>query len=158
MPKKLIFSCLMLLFPISILAQKSVLFDFSKYSEDEEIPFRIEKEGIVLEFRFDSEQSNTLWCKKKGRSSSLQLNNHTYFTIEGISCEITAVTIFIVDFPGRFKVFGDDSEINCKKEKSKGEEFFGSSVKWIDISHKLYKKAGIMYLCSDQTSRTWIPA
>jgi len=34
----------------------------------------------------------------------------------------------------------------------------GSSVKWIDISHKLYKKAGIMYLCSDQTSRTWIPA
>ena len=35
---------------------------------------------------------------------------------------------------------------------------FGSSVKWIDISHKLYKKAGIMYLCSDQTSRTWIPA
>ena len=34
----------------------------------------------------------------------------------------------------------------------------GSSVKWIDISHKLYKKAGIMYLCSDQTSRTWIPS
>ena len=30
----------------------------------------------------------------------------------------------------------------------------GSSVKWIDISHELYKKAGIMYLCSDQTSRT----
>lgn len=124
MPKKLIFSCLMLLFPISILAQKSVLFDFSKYSKDEEIPFRIEKEGIVLEFRFDSEQNNTLRCKKKGRSTSLQLNNHTYFTIEGINNEITAVTISIVDYPGRFKVFGDDSEINCKKEKSKGEEFF----------------------------------
>lgn len=123
MAKKLIFSCLMLLFPIFILAQKSVLFDFSKYSKDKEIPFRIEKEGIVLEFRFDSEQSNTLWCKKKGRSSSLQLNNQTYFTIEGISCEITAVTIFIVDYPGRFKVFGDDSEINCKKEKAKERSF-----------------------------------
>lgn len=124
MAKKLIFSCLMLLFPISILAQKSVLFDFTKYSESEKVPSRIEREGIVLEFRFDSEQNNTLKCKKKGRSSSLQLNNHTYFTIEGISCEITAVTISIVDYPGRFKVFGDDSEINCKKEKSKGEEFF----------------------------------
>ena len=37
MAKKLIFSCLMLLFPISILAQKSVLFDFSKNSKDKEI-------------------------------------------------------------------------------------------------------------------------
>ena len=42
--------------------------------------------------------------------------------------------------------------------KAPKEDYFGSSVKWIDISHKLYKKAGIMYLCSDQTSRTWIPA
>ncbi|WP_298765719.1 hypothetical protein, partial [uncultured Alloprevotella sp.] len=30
--------------------------------------------------------------------------------------------------------------------KAPKEDYFGSSAKWIDISHKLYKKAGIMYL------------
>ena len=63
-----------------------------------------------------------------------------------------SIIIKLYDVPAKCKC-----NRNIVGENEKGE-LIGSSVKWIDISHKLYKRAGIMYLCSDQTSRTWIPA
>ena len=118
MPKKLIFSCLMLLFPISILAQKSVLFDFSKYSKDEEIPFRIEKEGVVLEFSTRSKKLYSPKCSVINDGSCVRLVSDSLLTIKGVSCEITSVIFSIVDGRKRLRVYDDDDKMsNPKKEK-----------------------------------------
>lgn len=117
MPKKLIFSCLMLLFPISILAQKSVLFDFSKYSKDEEIPFRIEKEGIVLEFSTRSKKLYSPKCSVPNDFSCVRLVSDSLLTIKGVSCEITSVIFSIVDGRKRLSVYDDDNKMPTSKEK-----------------------------------------
>lgn len=124
MPKKLIFSCLMLLFPISILAQKSVLFDFSKYSKDKEIPFRIEKEGIVLEF---STRSKKLYSPKysvPNGFSCVRLVSDSLLTIKGVSCEITSVIFSIVDDRKRLSVYDADDKMPTSKEKKGRKEFY----------------------------------
>ena len=118
MAKKLVFSCLMLLFPISILAQKSVLFDFSKYSKDKEIPFRTEKEGIVLEFSTRSKKLYSPKCSVPNDFSCVRLVSDSLLTIKGVSCEITSVIFSIVDGRKRLRVYDDDDKMsNPKKEK-----------------------------------------
>ncbi|WP_315362871.1 hypothetical protein [Prevotella jejuni] len=117
MAKKLIFSCLMLLFPISILAQKSVLFDFSKYSKDEEIPFRIEKEGVVLEFSTRSKKLYSPKCSVINDGSCVRLVSDSLLTIKGVSCEITSVTFSIVGDKMRLRVYDDDDKMPFFKEK-----------------------------------------
>lgn len=117
MAKKLIFSCLMLLFPISILAQKSVLFDFSKYSKDKEIPFRIEKEGIVLEFSTRSKNLYSPKCSVINDSSCVRLVSDSLLTIKGVSCDITSVIFSIVDDRKRLRVYDDENKMPISKEK-----------------------------------------
>lgn len=118
MPKKLIFSCLMLLFPISILAQKSVLFDFSKYSGSEKVPSRIEKEGIVLEFSTRSKKLYSPKCSVINGCPCVRLVSDSLLTIKGVSCEITSVIFSIVDGRKRLRVYDDDDKMsNPKKEK-----------------------------------------
>lgn len=120
MAKKLIFSCLMLLFPISILAQKSVLFDFSKYSKDEEIPFRIEKEGVVLEFSTRSKKLYSPKCSVINDGSCVRLVSDSLLTIKGVSCEITSVTFSIVGDKMRLRVYDADDKMPFFKEKRVG--------------------------------------
>lgn len=124
MAKKLIFSCLMLLFPISILAQKSVLFDFSKYSKDKEIPFRIEKEGIVLEFSTRSKKLYSPKCSVLNNSSYVRLVSDSLLTIKGVSCEITSVIFSIVDDRKRLSVYDDDDKMPTYKVKKGGKDSY----------------------------------
>ena len=117
MAKKLIFSCLMLLFPISILAQKSVLFDFSKNSKDKEIPFRIEKEGIVLEFSTRSKNLYSPKCSVIDGFSCVRLVSDSLLTIKGVSCDITSVIFSIVDDRKRLSVYDDENKMPISKKK-----------------------------------------
>ena len=47
-----------------------------------------------------------------------------------------SIIIKLYDVPAKCKC-----NRNIVGENEKGEELIGSSVKWIDISHKLYKKS-----------------
>ena len=120
MPKKLIFSCLMLLFPISILAQKSVLFDFSKYSGSEKVPSRIEKEGIVLEFSTRSKKLYSPKCSVINGCPCVRLVSDSLLTIKGVSCEITSVIFSIVGDKMRLRVYGDDYKMPFLRKKRVG--------------------------------------
>ena len=124
MAKKLIFSCLMLLFPISILAQKSVLFDFSKYSGSEKVPSRIEKEGIVLEFSTRSKKLYSPKCSVINGCPCVRLVSDSLLTIKGVSCEITSVIFSIVGDKMRLSVYDDDNKMPISKEKKGRKEFY----------------------------------
>lgn len=114
----------MLLFPISILAQKSVLFDFSKYSKDEEIPFRTEKEGIVLEFSTRSKKLYSPKCSVLNNSSYVRLVSDSLLTIKGVSCEITSVIFSIVGDRKRLSVYDDDDKMPTYKVKKGGKDSY----------------------------------
>ena len=147
MAKKLIFSCLMLLFPISILAQKSVLFDFSKYSEDEKIPFRIEEEGIVLEFSTRSKKLYSPKCSVINGCSCVRLVSDSLLTIKGVSCEITSVIFSIVDDKKRLSVYDDDNKMPTSKEKREGRFLIDRNGKVINkVFHLLLRPVKVVAL------------
>lgn len=105
---------------MSILAQKSVLFDFTKYSKDEEIPFRIEKEGIVLEFSTRSKKLYSPKCSVINGCPCVRLVSDSLLTIKGVSCEITSVIFSIVDDRKRLSVYDADDKMPTSKEKRVG--------------------------------------
>lgn len=114
----------MLLFPISILAQKSVLFDFTKYSESEKVPSRIEREGIVLEFSTRSKKLYSPKCSVINGCPCVRLVSDSLLTIKGVSCEITSVVFSIVDDKKRLRVYDDDDKMSISKEKKGRKEFY----------------------------------
>ena len=70
MTKKFVVLCLMLLLPITIWAQNSVTFDFSKSSSDDVVPRVMEKDGITLKLSSKPRRNSSpkYIVEKKGQS------------------------------------------------------------------------------------------
>lgn len=107
MTKKFIVLFLMLLLPVIIWAQNSVMFDFSSSSPDAVVPTIMERNGVYLKFSATEAgiQPNYL---QKGKVSYLKLRFKGLLTIGGEACTIKSVKLVSLDSKHRLKVYNGD--------------------------------------------------
>lgn len=110
MTKKFIVLFLMLLLPVMIWAQNSVIFDFS--SSSQEVQNTIEKDGIVLKFSVRPGSEFKLDEIIRRKSSCLSFSDNGLLTIEGKNCEITSIVFYVPDQRHSLKVYDNEGKIN----------------------------------------------
>ena len=118
MTKKFVVLFLMLLLPITIWAQNSVMFDFSSSSQNDVVPRVMEKDGITLKLSskpgMDSSPNYTVLKK----NNFLKLDSEGILTLEG-EATITSIVIIISDERRRLKVYNDNSKVSCVKASNR---------------------------------------
>ena len=100
----------MLLLPVMIWAQNSVIFDFS--SSSQEVQNTIEKDGIVLKFSVRPGSEFKLDEIIRRKSSCLSFSDNGLLTIEGKNCEITSIVFYVPDQRHSLKVYDNEGKIN----------------------------------------------
>lgn len=110
MTKKFIVLFLLLLLPVMIWAQNSVMFDFS--SSSQEVQNTIEKDGIVLKFSVRPGSEFKLDEIIRRKSSCLSFSDNGLLTIEGKNCEITSIVFYVPDQRHSLKVYDNEGKIN----------------------------------------------
>lgn len=114
MTKKFVVLFLMLLLPITIWAQNSVTFDFSKSSSDDVVPRVMEKDGITLKFSSKPGKNSLPNYTVSKKKHFLKLDSDCILTLEG-EATITSIVIIILDERHRLKVYNDNSKVSCVK-------------------------------------------
>ena len=118
MAKKFIVLFLLLLLPVMIWAQNSVMFDFSSSSQNDVVPRVMEKDGITLKLSskpgMDSSPNYTVLKK----NNFLKLDSEGILTLEG-EATITSIVIIISDERRRLKVYNDNSKVSCVKASNR---------------------------------------
>ena len=112
MTKKFVVLCLILLLPITIWAQNSVTFDFSKSSSDDVVPRVMEKDGITLKLSSKPGMNSSPKYIVEKKNHFLKLDIDGILTLEG-EATITSIVIIISDKMRRLKVYNDDSNVPC---------------------------------------------
>ena len=110
MTKKFIVLFLLLLLPVMIWAQNSVMFDFS--SSSQEVQNTIEKDDIVLKFSVRPGSESKLDEIIRRKSSCLSFSGNGLLTIEGKNCEITSIVFYVPDQRHSLKVYDNEEKIN----------------------------------------------
>ena len=110
MTKKFVVLCLMLLLPITIWAQNSVTFDFSKSSSDDVVPRVMEKDGITLKLSSKPGMNSSPNYTVLKKNNFLKLDSEGILTLEG-EATITSIVIIISDTRRILKDYNDDSNV-----------------------------------------------
>ena len=110
MTKKFVVLCLMLLLPITIWAQNSVTFDFSKSSSDDVVPRVMEQDGITLKLSSKLGMNSSPKYIVEKNNHFLKLDIDDILTLEG-KATITSIVIIISDKSRILKVYNDDSKV-----------------------------------------------
>ena len=140
MTKKFVVLCLMLLLPITIWAQNSVTFDFSKSSSDDVVPRVMEKDGITLKLSSKPGMNSSPKYIVEKNNHFLKLDIDGILTLEG-EATITSIVIIISDDSSILKVYNDDSKVpyvkyghdTFYKQKWTGEADRVSFASWASL-------------------------
>ena len=123
MTKKFVVLFLMLLLPITIWAQNSVMFDFS--SSSQEVQNTIEKDGITLKFSDLLGKPITPTFIKIKNNDFIKLNFGTLLTVESKDCLITSVVFVISDVNRLLKLYNKEKDqLSYSKIRVGSNEFY----------------------------------
>ena len=118
MTKKFVVLFLVLLLPITIWAQNSVMFDFSSSSQKDVVPRVMEKEGITLKLSSKPGMNSSPNYTVLKKNNFLKLDSEGILTLEG-EATITSIVIIISDERRRLKVYNDNSKVSCVKASNR---------------------------------------
>ncbi|MBW4733745.1 hypothetical protein [Prevotella melaninogenica] len=118
MTKKFVVLFLMLLLPITIWAQNSVMFDFSSSSQNDVVPRVMEKDGITLKLSSKPGMNSSPNYTVLKKNNFLKLDSEGILTLEG-EATITSIVIIISDERRRLKVYNDNSKVSCVKASNR---------------------------------------
>lgn len=118
MTKKFIVLFLMLLLPVMIWAQNSVMFDFSSSSQNDVVPRVMEKDGITLKLSSKPGMNSSPNYTVLKKNNFLKLDSEGILTLEG-EATITSIVIIISDGRRRLKVYNDNSKVSCVKASNR---------------------------------------
>lgn len=118
MTKKFIVLFLMLLLPITIWAQNSVMFDFSSSSQNDVVPRVMEKDGITLKLSSKPGMNSSPNYTVLKKNNFLKLDSEGILTLEG-EATITSIVIIISDERRILKVYNDNSKVSCVKASNR---------------------------------------
>lgn len=123
MTKKFIVLFLLLLLPVMIWAQNSVMFDFS--SSSQEVQNTIEKDGITLKFSDLLGKPITPTFIKIKNNDFIKLNFGTLLTVESKDCLITSVVFVISDVNRLLKLYNKEKDqLSYSKIRVGSNEFY----------------------------------
>ena len=108
----------MLLLPITIWAQNSVMFDFSSSSQNDVVPRVMEKDGITLKLSSKPGMNSSPNYTVLKKNNFLKLDSEGILTLEG-EATITSIVIIISDERRRLKVYNDNSKVSCVKASNR---------------------------------------
>ncbi len=118
MTKKFIVLFLMLLLPVMIWAQNSVMFDFSSSFQNDVVPRVLEKDGITLKLSAKPGKDSSPKYTELNKLHFLKLDSEGILTLEG-EATITSIVIIISDERRRLKVYNDNSKVSCVKASNR---------------------------------------
>lgn len=118
MTKKFIVLFLLLLLPVMIWAQNSVMFDFSSSSQNDVVPRVMEKDGITLKLSSKPGMNSSPNYTVLKKNNFLKLDSEGILTLEG-EATITSIVIIISDGRRRLKVYNDNSKVSCVKASNR---------------------------------------
>lgn len=123
MTKKFIVLFLMLLLPVIIWAQNSVMFDFS--SSSQEVQNTIEKDGITLKFSDLLGKPITPTFITIKNNDFIKLNFGRLLTVESKDCLITSVVFVISDVNRLLKLYNKEKDqLSYSKIRVGSNEFY----------------------------------
>lgn len=118
MIKKFVVLFIMLLLPVMIWAQNSVMFDFSSSSQNDVVPRVMEKDGITLKLSAKPGKDSSPKYTELNKLHFLKLDSDGILTLEG-EATITSIVIIISDERRRLKVYNDNSKVSCVKASNR---------------------------------------
>lgn len=123
MTKKFVVLFLMLLLPVMIWAQNSVMFDFS--SSSQEVQNTIEKDGITLKFSDLLGKPITPTFITIKNNDFIKLNFGRLLTVESKDCLITSVVFVISDVNRLLKLYNKEKDqLSYSKIRVGSNEFY----------------------------------